>query len=96
MLTVRAKDADLGEPRPLSLTLEGDYKGFFILEEVHQDSEGVTNAVIVTSDKLLDREDSDIENNGGLYTFSIKVTMHLYCYSVHCTITVILLYCTVE
>ncbi|KAF2368301.1 Cadherin [Trinorchestia longiramus] len=72
VLRVKAQDADKGRPRPLTLSLEGDTKGYFVLQDVHEDDHGVTNAIITTSHKLLDREDADIMNNGGLYSFTIK------------------------
>lgn len=69
-MTVKAKDGDTGNPRPIRLSLEGDDLEFFKLVPGKTDGE----AVLVTSDIPLDRENKQIMQNGGIYTFSIKAT----------------------
>lgn len=78
VLSIMVKDGDLGSPRSLRLSLVGDTKGYFALEEEHVDEKGVTRALLVTSNNLLDREDADILDNGGLYSFNIKVSISFW------------------
>lgn len=72
VLDVHARDGDLGEPRPLTLTLEGDDSGYFTLSNRKVLPDGSLTATLTTSNVILDREDPLILNNGGLYTFSIR------------------------
>lgn len=69
IMTIRAKDGDTGSPRPLLLTLEGDDLGYFRLETEDHSGE----AILVTSDTPLDRENKHVLQNGGIYTFFIRV-----------------------
>lgn len=62
----------MGEPRPLLLTLEGEDSGHFALEVVREGD--VTLGKLVTTNVSLDREDSRILQNGGIYTFHVKAT----------------------
>lgn len=62
---VKAKDGDFGDPRPIVLSLEGDDLGYFKL---------VKNS-LVTSHIPIDRENPHILQNGGVYTFNVKVTI---------------------
>ncbi|KAG7208603.1 hypothetical protein KM043_014812 [Ampulex compressa] len=72
VLTVRARDGDTGESRPLLLTLEDDVSSHFHLEVLREGD--VTLGKLVTSNASLDREDSRILQNGGIYTFQVKAT----------------------
>ncbi|KAK4297363.1 hypothetical protein Pmani_030214 [Petrolisthes manimaculis] len=77
VVDVAARDGDLGEPRPLTLTLEGDDAGYFTLGHTTTDNnnnnnKGVLSTTILTSNITLDRENPIILNNGGLYTFYIR------------------------
>ncbi|XP_044726882.1 cadherin-23 [Chrysoperla carnea] len=77
ILNIRAKDGDIGNPRPLLLTIEDDKLGYFTLESTPQSaysSDLEYYGVLKTSDQLLDREHPDILQNGGIYTFTIKAT----------------------
>lgn len=70
VLVVSAMDGDTGSPRPLLLTLENEFKGHFKLEPI-----GLTGkAVLYTTNIPIDREDPDILQNGGVYTFNVKAT----------------------
>lgn len=68
VVRVQAKDGDLGESRPVTLSIEGDYLGYFRLVPAASGS-----AVVVTSDTPIDREHPSVLQSGGVYTFSIKV-----------------------
>ncbi|KAL2722130.1 protocadherin-like wing polarity protein stan isoform X1 [Vespula maculifrons] len=72
VLTIRARDGDTGEPRPLLLTLEGEDSGHFGLEVAREGD--VTLGKLVTTNVSLDREDPRILQNGGIYTFHVKAT----------------------
>lgn len=72
VMTIKAKDGDTGNPRQLLLSLEGDDLGYFRLETQDHNGEGV----LVTSDTPLDRENKHVLQNGGIYTFFIKVNIH--------------------
>lgn len=63
MLQIKAKDGDLGEARPVVLSLEEDTLNYFKL---------VKNT-LVTSHVPIDRENPLILQNGGIYTFKVKV-----------------------
>ncbi|RZF46512.1 hypothetical protein LSTR_LSTR009294 [Laodelphax striatellus] len=69
VLSVKSEDGDAGNPRPVSLTLEGDDLHYFRLI-----SNGSGQATIVTSMKPIDREHPDILQSGGVYTFLVKAT----------------------
>lgn len=70
ILKVYAMDGDTGNPRPILLTLENEVKGFFKLEQISSNS----TAILYTTDIPIDREDADIFQNGGVYSFSIRAT----------------------
>lgn len=72
VLEIHARDGDLGEPQPLSLTLQGDDAGYFTLSDIRTLEDGSLTAALTTSQVTLDREDTLIINNGGLYTFSVR------------------------
>lgn len=73
ILTISAIDGDTGSnPRSILLTLENETKGYFKLKSIGNNTYG--KSILYTTDKSLDREDSDILQNGGVYTFSIKAT----------------------
>ncbi|XP_037778261.1 cadherin-23-like [Penaeus monodon] len=72
VLEIKARDGDLGEPRPLTLTLQDDDSGYFTLADIRTLPDGSLIATLATSAVTLDREDPLILNNGGLYTFSIR------------------------
>lgn len=68
VVKVQAKDGDLGEPRPVALSIEEDNLGYFQLE-----TSGSGVATVVTSGIPIDREHPAILQSGGVYTFNIKV-----------------------
>lgn len=70
ILTIHAVDGDTGNPRPILLTFEDEDKSFFKLEQVSANA----TALLYTSDIPIDREDSDIFQNGGVYSFYIRAT----------------------
>lgn len=70
VLTVLAQDGDTGNPRPILLTLEDEDKGYFKLEQISANA----TAVLYTTDIPIDREDADIFQNGGVYSFYIRAT----------------------
>lgn len=72
-MTIKARDGDTGSPRQILLTLEEDHLGYFKLITRKHDGEGI----LVTSDNALDRENENVLQNGGIYTFSVKVIASL-------------------
>lgn len=60
------KDGDVGDPRPILLSIEGDTLGYFKL---------VKNS-LVTSHVPIDRENPEILQNGGVYTFNVKASSY--------------------
>lgn len=70
VLTISAMDGDTGSPRPVLLELEDEIKGHFKLEPNGKPGQ----AVLHTTDVPIDREDSDILQNGGVYTFNVRAT----------------------
>lgn len=72
VLTVIASDGDTGNPRPIQLSLVDEQKGHFKLETVGADGDG--RAMLYTTAIPIDREDPDILQNGGVYTFRVKAT----------------------
>lgn len=66
ILTITAHDGDTQNPRPLKMVLENDYNNHFKLIEV---SNG--KAILKTTNNHLDREDTSIIQNGGIYTFNV-------------------------
>ncbi|KAJ9576330.1 hypothetical protein L9F63_006830, partial [Diploptera punctata] len=75
ILSVEARDGDLGNPRSVLLTVEDDSLGYFTLVPRKQNGNTpISMADLVTSNKSIDREHPDILQNGGIYAFSIKAT----------------------
>lgn len=72
ILTISAIDGDTGNPRPILLSLENEVKGHFKLEPIGKPGEG--KAILYTTMIPTDREDPDILQNGGVYTFTVKAT----------------------
>lgn len=72
ILTVRARDGDNGEPRPLLLTLENEEFGHFRLQVSRKGN--ISVGKLITTNVSLDREDPNILQNGGIYTFKVKAT----------------------
>ncbi|XP_047097698.1 cadherin-23 [Schistocerca piceifrons] len=72
VLRIRARDGDIGAPRPILLELQGDQLKHFRLEPVGGLQSG--EADLVTSDIPLDREHPDMLQSGGIYTFLVKAT----------------------
>lgn len=70
VLTIYAVDGDTANPRPILLTFEVEDKNYFKLEQVSANA----TALLYTSDIPIDREDSDIFQNGGVYSFYIRAT----------------------
>lgn len=71
-MTIKATDGDTGNPRPLMLTLENEKFGHFVLEPIGDLDEG--KAILRTTNVPLDRENPEILQNGGVYTFTVKAT----------------------
>lgn len=72
VLTVRARDGDTGQPRPLLLSLEDEDAGHFELVVTREGD--VTVGKLMTTSVPLDREDPSILQNGGIYIFKVKAT----------------------
>ncbi|XP_058460277.1 cadherin-23 [Malaya genurostris] len=72
VLTINATDGDTGSPRPIVLSLENEQMGHFKLKHVGDHRSGIAN--LITTDRMLDREDLKIIRNGGAYTFSVRAT----------------------
>lgn len=70
VLVMSAVDGDTGNPRTISLSLEGETKGYFKLERISTNG----TVILYTTHVPIDREDSDIFQNGGVYTFSVRAT----------------------
>lgn len=70
VLRISAKDGDTGNPRPVRLTLENERKGYFKLDKTSENGA----ATIFTTSIPLDREDYDIFQNGGVYSFNVRAT----------------------
>lgn len=67
---IKAEDGDAGDPRPISLSLEGDDLNYFTLL-----SNGTTGqGIIITNKNPIDREHPKILQSGGVYTFNVKVS----------------------
>lgn len=72
VLTISAADGDTGSPRPIRLSIENEVKGHFKLEPIGGPGSG--RAILYTTEKPIDREDPDILQNGGVYSFTVKAT----------------------
>ncbi|XP_059614956.1 cadherin-23 [Phlebotomus argentipes] len=69
VMTIKAMDGDTGNPREILLSLDQEKNHHFRLK-----STGDGEAVLMTTEVPLDREDPDVLQNGGIYTFNIKAT----------------------
>lgn len=70
ILAIYAQDGDTGNPRPIMLTLDDEDKGYFKLEQISLNA----TALLYTTDIPIDREDPDIFQNGGVYSFNVRAT----------------------
>ncbi|KAE8743505.1 hypothetical protein FOCC_FOCC010892 [Frankliniella occidentalis] len=70
---IRVRDGDMGDPRPVALSLEEDDLGYFTLEE-GEGPEGASTARLVTTNIPIDREHRDLMLSGGIYTFKVRAT----------------------
>ena len=78
ILNIQARDGDVGDPRNVLLTIEDDALGYFsLVRKARSPGSAVSVADLVTSNKSIDREHPDILQNGGIYAFSIKVSIYL-------------------
>lgn len=68
ILTINAQDGDTGIPRPILLMLDEEDKGYFKLEQISTNA----TAVLYTTNIPIDREDPDIFQNGGVYSFNVR------------------------
>lgn len=68
-MDILAKDGDTGNPRPIMISIEGDSLGYFDIES----SPGSGKATLITSFTPLDRENPMVLQNGGVYSFYVKV-----------------------
>lgn len=68
-ISINATDGDFGNPNEIILTLEREKFGYFKLLK-----SGKGQAQLITSDIPIDRENSEILENGGYYTFFCRAT----------------------
>lgn len=68
VLAIHAQDGDTGNPRPILLALDDEDKGYFKLEQISSNA----TALLYTTDIPIDREDPDIFQNGGVYSFNVR------------------------
>lgn len=68
-MEIAAKDGDTANPRPVLLTIEGDSQHYFKLLPERP----IGRATLVASDVPIDRESDGVMQNGGVYSFYIKV-----------------------
>lgn len=76
-LFIRAEDGDVGDPRPVTLSLEGDDLNYFTLISNGTNGQGT----VVTNNNPIDRENHKVLQNGGVYTFNVKVKLRLNIYN---------------
>lgn len=69
ILAINATDGDFGDPNDIILSLERERFGFFKLLK-----SGKGQAQLLTTGRKIDRENSEILENGGYYTFYVKAT----------------------
>ncbi|CRK98096.1 CLUMA_CG011464, isoform A [Clunio marinus] len=69
VLALNVSDGDFGDPNDIIMTLEKEKFGYFKLLK-----SGKGQAQLVTTDKKIDRENREILENGGYYTFHVKAT----------------------
>ncbi|KAF7997629.1 hypothetical protein HCN44_006200 [Aphidius gifuensis] len=72
VLTIRSRDGDTGESRSILLSLEGDDLNHFDLKTSREGD--ITVGTLVTTDVALDREETRILHDGGIYTFKVRAT----------------------
>lgn len=72
-MDILAKDGDTGNPRPILITIEGDSLGYFNLVS----TKGSGEAKLITSFIPLDREHPSVLQNGGVYSFFVKVCVYI-------------------
>lgn len=72
VLSIKAKDGDTGNPRPVLITLEDDVRGHFRLEALN--TTDMSHVKLITTDIPLDRETTEVLQNGGVYIFHIRAT----------------------
>lgn len=84
ILRVGARDGDVGDPRTVRIEIENDHLGHFRLVPVEvqnnnrDDNYLISYYDIVTTDIPLDREHADVLQNGGIYTFTVKVILDFF------------------
>jgi hypothetical protein len=69
VLALNATDGDSGDPNDVIMTLDKEKFGYFKLLK-----SGKGQAQLMTTDKKIDRENPEILENGGYYTFYVKAT----------------------
>ena len=69
---LQVRDGDTGIPRPVELSLVGDKLQYFSLVTRGISPDGTLTASLVTSDNVIDRENSDVLKEGGLYPFQVQ------------------------
>ena len=69
VLAINATDGDIGDPNDVIITLDKEKFGYFKLLK-----SGKGQAQLVTTDNRIDRENQEILENGGYYTFYVKAT----------------------
>jgi hypothetical protein len=69
VLALNATDGDSGDPNDIIMTLEKEKFGYFKLLK-----SGKGQAQLTTTDKKIDRENQEILENGGYYTFFVRAT----------------------
>lgn len=74
IMEIIAKDGDRANPRPVLLTLEGDTEQYFKLLP----DRPLGRATLVASDIPIDRESDVVMQNGGVYSFFVKVLTIYY------------------
>lgn len=72
LLLVNASDGDIGNPNDIILSLEKEKFGYFKLVK-----SGAGQAQLMTTDIKIDRENPEILENGGYYTFYVRATESL-------------------
>lgn len=72
VLTIVAVDGDTGNPRPVVLSLINEPGGHFRLEPIGDPANG--RATVMTTEVPIDRENPQILQNGGVYTFGVRAT----------------------
>lgn len=69
VLVINATDGDFGDSHDIIMTLEKEKFGYFKLLK-----SGNGQAQLVTTDRMIDRENQEILENGGYYTFDVRAT----------------------